>query len=66
MAAGDVADRIGHRQDREAEGEGHAREADAELGKRRGENRRAASAENQPGRSDEFGRKLAHHRIALP
>jgi hypothetical protein len=66
MTARDVADGEGHRQDRQAERERHAREANPELGKRRGEHRRAATAKNQPGRADEFGRKLARHCTALP
>ena len=65
MAARDVADRIGHGQDRQAERQRDAGEADAELRKRCGKHRGAASAKNQPGRSDEFGRKLAHHCTAL-
>ena len=66
MAARDMADRVGHGQHGQAEGQRHADEADAELGKGRGQHGRAAAAENQPGRADEFGRKLARHCIALP
>jgi len=66
MAARHVADRIGHGQDRQAERQRNASEADAELRKRCGKHRGAASAKNQPGRSDEFGRKLSHHCTALP
>src|SRR5690606_30930826 len=54
MAARYVADRIHHRQHRQAERERDAREADAEVGERRGEHRAAAAAAHQPGRPEEF------------
>ena len=46
---------IGHRQDGQAERERDAGEADAETGKRRGENGAAAAAEDEPERADAFG-----------
>jgi len=55
VAAGNMADGIGHGQHRQAERQRDAGEADAELGKAGGEDRRAASAERQPERADRLG-----------
>ena len=45
MAAGDMADGIGHRHHGQPEGERHAEKADADLGKTGGNHRAAASSE---------------------
>ena len=55
MAAGNAADRIGHRQHGKAEGEGHAEQADTDLREGGGENGAAAAAEDEPERTKEFG-----------
>ena len=61
MAAGDMADGEGHGQHRQAEGQRDADETDAQFGIGRGQHGRAASAQHQPGRSDEFRNKLTSH-----
>ena len=55
MTTGDVADGIGHRQDRQSEGQGYAQQANAEGGERRGKHRAAATAEDQPEGAEELG-----------
>ena len=54
MAAGNAADRIGHGQDRQAEGEGTPSKADAEFGKGRRQHRAAATAEDEPECAEKF------------
>src|SRR6056297_1855912 len=61
VAAGDVADRVGHRQDREAEGERDAHEADAQFGKAGGEDGTAATAEYEPEGAEGFGCEFLDH-----
>ena len=66
VAAGDVADGVGHGQHGEAEGERDADEADAEVrGPPRQEARRehgaAAAAEDEPERADELGDEFVFH-----
>ena len=61
MPAGNAADRIGHRQHGQAEGERDADEADAEFRKGGGENGAAAAAEHQPERTEKFGEKSLGH-----
>ena len=64
MAAGDVADRIGHGQHRQAEGEGDTEEAKAEgiagvvIGEGRGEHGTAAASEHEPKSAKKFREKL--------
>jgi hypothetical protein len=55
MAARDVADRIGHRHDRQAEGERDAEQADADLGEPRGDDGAAATREGEPEGADALG-----------
>ena len=55
MAAGDVADRIGHGHDAQAERQGHADQADTDLRKTGGDDRAAASRKSEPKRADRFG-----------
>ena len=55
VAARDRADGVGHGQDRQAEGERDAGEADAELGKAGGEHGAAAAAEDEPEGADGLG-----------
>ena len=63
VTAGDVANRKGHGQHRQAEGEGHPDEADADLRKFGRQYGAAAAAEDEPERAEEFGRELSlHHR----
>ena len=61
MPAGDVPDRVGHRQDGQAERECHADEPDAQLREGRRKHCAAATAEDQPERSQEFGDKAPLH-----
>ena len=55
MASGDVADSVGHRQQRESEGERHSGEADSEMGEAGRQDGATASAQHQPKRPDELG-----------
>ena len=48
MAAGNAPDRIDHRQDCKAEGEGHAEKTDAEFRECRRQNGAAATTEDEP------------------
>src|SRR3954463_9462148 len=66
MAAGDMTDGEGHGQNRQAEGQGHADETDTQSRKGGGQHSRTASAQHQPGRSDEFRGKLASHDPPFP
>src|SRR6185312_1966191 len=61
MAAGDMADGEGHGQHRQAEGQRHADKTDTQGRKGGGQHGRTASAQYQPGCSDEFRGKLAGH-----
>ena len=61
VAAGDVADGIGHGQHRQAEGQRHAREPDAQFRKAGGEHRAAAATEHQPERAEELGAETMVH-----
>src|SRR4051794_26711133 len=64
MATRYVADRVSHSQDRQAECERDPNEANAELGKCRGQHGGAAAAQNEPTSADKLRYKLAHHHIA--
>ena len=55
MAAGNMADGIGHRHDAQPERQRHADQSDADLRKRRGDHRAAAARESQPERPDRLG-----------
>ena len=55
MAAGDVADGIGHGQYRKAEGQRDTEQADTDIRKGRREHGAAAAAEDEPEGADEFG-----------
>jgi hypothetical protein len=55
MAAGDVADRIGHGHDAQAERQRHADQADTDLRKTGSDDRAAASRKSEPKRADRFG-----------
>ena len=55
MAAGDMADRIGHGDDAQPERQRHADQADADLRKAGGDHRAAASRKCEPKRADRFG-----------
>src|SRR5215472_12007039 len=48
VTPGDVADRVSHSQDREAERQGYAQQANTYIGKRGGKNCAAAAPKNQP------------------
>jgi len=61
MTARNVADRIGHGDHRQAECERNACEADSELGKRGGEHRRTATAQNQPTRTEKLSNQFLQH-----
>src|SRR6185369_2704812 len=54
VPAGDMAHRIGHRQDGKAKGEGDAEQPDSDLRKRRRQHRAATTAEDEPEGSKEF------------
>ncbi len=61
VAAGDMADRIGHGQDSEAERERNAHEADTQTvdraGEASGEDGAAAASEHEPEGAEQLGRK---------
>ena len=61
MPARHMADRIGHGQHGQAEGERDAEKADPEIGKPGGEHGSAAPAEHQPERSEELGGNSPPH-----
>jgi len=61
MTAGNVADRVGHRQHGQAERERYAGEADADLRKGRRQHGTAATTEHEPERADEFGCEFLRH-----
>ena len=66
MAARDVADGIGHGQHGQAEGERDAEQADADLGKARGDDGAAAAGEGEPEGADRFGRTFTQiHDLVL-
>jgi len=50
MASRDMTDRIGHGQDRQAEGQGNAKQVDTDLRKTSGNDRAAAAGEGKPKR----------------
>src|SRR5262245_61981122 len=52
MASRNVADRIGHGQEREAEGQRNTEKADADLWKARGDDRASTTPERQPESTD--------------
>ena len=54
MAAGDVADREGHGEDGEAEGESYADEADSQTGEGCGEDSASAASEDKPEGAEEL------------
>ena len=54
MAAGDVADRVGHRQHGQAEGERDAEQADPDVRKCRREHGTATPSQHKPERSNKF------------
>jgi hypothetical protein len=56
MATGDVADSIGHRENRQAERKGNAEEANAQLRKSGREDCCPTTAEGKPERTEEFSR----------
>ncbi len=58
MAARDRAEGIGAGQDRQAEGERYAGEADPQIWKGRSKNRAAAPAESKPECAEKFRRQL--------
>src|SRR5262245_43482628 len=60
MAAGNVPDGKRHREHSQAEGEGHSKQPDADAWERGRQNSAAASAEDQPERSDELRRIHSH------
>jgi hypothetical protein len=66
MAAGDVADGIGHRYDGQSEGQGDTGESDAELRHRRGKNGAAAAAEHKPECPKGLGPQLSPERHVFP
>ena len=61
MTARDRPEGISGGEDREAERKRDAGETDPKLGERRGEYRRAAAAEDQPERTEEFSEELRGH-----
>src|SRR3954449_10410 len=61
MTARDVADRIGHRQHGQTEGEGYSEKADPKIRECRREHRRAAASESQPERAKEFSGNAPRH-----
>jgi hypothetical protein len=63
VAAADVADRVSHRQNGQAECEGNSKQPNADLWKCRGEYRAAAPTEDKPECTDKLGgrsTKLRH------
>src|SRR5690349_14582874 len=54
VSSGNVADRIGHSQNRQSEGEGHTQESNAYLRKSRGQDCTTATAEYKPQSTEEF------------
>jgi hypothetical protein len=54
MASGNPADGEGHRQERQAEGEGNSNESDPQMGKSRCQHSTTASAKHQPKRADKL------------
>ena len=61
VAAGDVADGIGHGHDRQAEREGDTEEPDPDVGKGGAQNRASTTPKDQPECADEFGECLLAH-----
>ena len=61
MAAGHVANRIRHGENRQTEGERNTKQPDADMRKRRGQDRATATSEYEPSRTDELcGEPLRH------
>ena len=60
MATGDVTDRISHGDDGQAERNRHAEQSDSNIRKCSGENRGAATTENQPERAEELRTQRFH------
>jgi hypothetical protein len=58
VAAGDVADRIGHGQHGEPESQGDTDEADPDVRERGGEDGATATAEDQPESAEKLGAEL--------
>ncbi len=58
VTARNMADRIGHGDDRQTESESDAEQSDADIGKGGGQNRATAAAEHKPECADEFGQTL--------
>ena len=65
VAAADVPDGVGHRDHGEAEGEGHAEVADADVGHAGGQDGRAAPAEHQHEGAEELCGQPLVHRVRL-
>jgi len=66
MTARNMADGIGHRHDRQAEGQRHAEKADADLREPGRDHRAAAAAESQPEGANSLGRQFpCVHHVAL-
>ena len=61
VASGDVPDGVGHGQHGQTEGQCYPEQTDADLRKRRRQNRAAASPENQPERAEELCERLFLH-----
>jgi hypothetical protein len=61
VAAGNVADRVGHGEDRKPEGERDANEADADLGKGGGKDGAAAASQNEPEGAEAFRGECPWH-----
>src|SRR3954468_15440986 len=60
MAAGNMADGIGHGEDRQPESERHPDQPAPDLGKGGGDHRAPAPPEHHPEGPDQFRRELAH------
>ncbi|HET9265966.1 MAG TPA: hypothetical protein VFO14_23150 [Vicinamibacterales bacterium] len=62
VTAGDMPDGVGHRQQRQAEREGNAEQADSDVGKCGRQHGTAAPAKHQPEGADELRcQRLCHH-----
>ena len=57
VAPGDVPEGVGHREHRQAEGQGNAQQPDPDRGELGGQHRAPASTQNQYKRPDEFRRQ---------
>src|SRR3954451_20929022 len=66
MAAGNVADRIGHAQHGQAECQGYPDEANADVREFRREHGTAAAAQDEPEGADEFGCDFFRSGMAAP